>query len=282
MDDMGSVVLTPLVVQSGLACLGVHCLLYVLFAYVLPKGPWSELPSFTAHQVVCLPLMIAFTYAGFSFWFFSDKSNNSGQTDRILGEFADGAVLGQVVLGMMLFWDIPVGLVTPALNDLLMFFHHFGMACMSGVVAGVFSGGRHVGSYYGMFFFGVIEISSMFLAIVDIFHPKHKAWYQYLQQHSYLQTINEACRVLFAVSYLAVRAIYFPYVIATGAAPDFYHVATLPPHEREGVPKGVLYFVIMFAILFSALQMHWGVLVFNQVAKALGLIKSSKKKTKAS
>ena len=48
----------PLAVQAGLTCMGAHLALAPLLAFVLPAGPWTQLPNPTAHQVVCLPLML--------------------------------------------------------------------------------------------------------------------------------------------------------------------------------------------------------------------------------
>jgi len=50
-------ILTPVVLQTGLACIAAQGFFYVLFAYILPKGPWTDMPGFTAHQAVAFPLM---------------------------------------------------------------------------------------------------------------------------------------------------------------------------------------------------------------------------------
>ena len=84
-----------------------------------------------------------------------------------------------------------------------MLVHHFGMLFLSCVPVGVFSQGHSVGSYYASFFFGVIEISTIFLTFVDVFHPKHKAWYNWLQQRKdtslgkLLNAANEAANEMF-------------------------------------------------------------------------------------
>lgn len=279
MDDVVSLIFTPVVVQAGLTCLAAQCLFYVIFLYVLPKGPWTELPGFTAHQAIGFPLMLYLTYEGASAWFWDFKElANAGPLVHILEVQERGKHISEVVLGMMLFWDIPVGLATPALRETLMLVHHIGMGFVSGVGAGVFSNGMSVGSYYTIFFFGVVEFSSVFLALVDLFHPKHKAWFDFLQKEGFgmLRSINEFARVAFAISFIVVRAMYFPYVQVTGALPDFSHVASLPEEERQGVSSGVLWGVFVIGALFSILQMYWGVLVARQIVKALAPSKKKK------
>lgn len=287
MEDLLSQVFTPLVVQSGLICLGAQVLLHGIFAFALPKGPWTNLPSFTAHQVVCLPLMIYISYEGFKAWFGEGYDlADAGSNARIFQVAPRGSHIAQVVFGELLFWDIPLGLLTPALQDTLMLAHHIGMLFVSGIVVGVFSGGHPVGSYYASFFFGVIEFSTVFLSFVDIFHPKQKAWFQWLEQNkgslgNTLRSVNELCRVLFALSYLVLRTFYFPYVTFSVCLQDFWKASELPQDERHGASSISLQAVCVFCLLFTFLQIYWGFLVSRQVTKAVGLLPDKKRKKKA-
>jgi hypothetical protein len=62
---MKSILDDPVIIPLGSAILAVHILLFLLFKYVCPDGPWKVLPSFTAHQVIALVLMTYQTYLGF-------------------------------------------------------------------------------------------------------------------------------------------------------------------------------------------------------------------------
>ena len=125
--------LTEQVLQTGLLSLGVHCLLYCLFAYILPDGPWSKLPSYTAHQAVSLPLMIYVSYQGILAWFFNPQLSEFDTSEaRIKTLTEEGMHIAEFVFGFLLFWDIPVSLMTPVLNDALMMAHHIGMLFISG------------------------------------------------------------------------------------------------------------------------------------------------------
>jgi hypothetical protein len=191
-----------------------------------------------------------------------------------------------MVWGMMVLWDIPVSIFTKSLRDPLMLGHHIGMSFVSGVAAGMFSE-EPVGSYYAPFFFGVIELSSVFLCLVDLFHPKNSAWNEWLRSNKtrighFLLTLNELSRVLFAISYLALRTVTFPYVMFSTCLMDFWEAAILPDEERHGAPSWSLVGVCLLALGFTFLQINWGLLVGRQVGKAVGLfpdksIKGSKR-----
>lgn len=274
----------PLAVQAGLTCMTAHIVLAVLFAFVLPKGPWTALPNSTAHQVVCLPLMIYLVYHGWIAWFSSEQDElyAEGMTGRIFGVSPRGADMSAVVWGMMILWDIPLSLFVPALQNTLMLGHHLGMCFVSGVSMGVFSGGHPIGSYYAAFFYGIVEISSIFLTIVDMFHPKNKEWFEYVNQTTtpvgkMVQTVNELSRVAFAVAFLVLRCGKFPYIMVTTCLADFWTAANVDDAERYGIPRWTLLLVFALCFAFTLLQLNWGVLVGRQVGKAIGLIPDGKK-----
>lgn len=280
--------LPPLAVQVGLSCLAAQVILTGIFAVLLPAGPWTKLPGVTAHQVVCLPLMIYLAFQGFDIWFTQqDDLYAQGMQGRIFGVSPGGADMGAVVWGMMLFWDIPVSFIVPTLQDTLMLAHHVGMLFVSGVSMGVFSNGHPIGSYYASFFFGMIEFSTIFLTIVDLFHPKNKAWHEWLEESKtaaagIARPVNEICRPLFALSYLAMRCGLFPYVMFTTCLVDFAKAAMLKTEEeRHGISSVTLILVCLLCLGFTFLQLNWGILVARQVAKALGFMPSNSKNDKA-
>jgi hypothetical protein len=274
--------LPPLAVQVGLSCLAAQIVLTFLLAVVMPAGPWTKLPGVTAHQLVCLPLMMYLSYRGFVVWFTQQgELDAQGMEGRIFGVSPGGADMGAFVWGMMLFWDIPVSFLVPSLQDTLMLAHHVGMLFVSGVSMGVFSSGHPIGSYYAPFFFGMIEFSSVFLSIVDLFHPNNAAWHTWMEDSKtsvadLARTVNEVCRPLFALSYLAMRCALFPYVMFTTCLMDFWKASMLATEEeKHGISSITLILVCLLCLGFTLLQLNWGVLVAKQVAKAIGLIPNS-------
>lgn len=271
--------LPPLAVKVGLCCLTAQVVFTVLFAAILPAGPWTKLPGLTAHQLVCLPLMMYLAYQGFHVWFKEQETLYAqGMEGRIFGVSPAGADIATFVWGMMLFWDIPVSFVVPSLQDTLMLAHHIGMLFVSGVVVGVFSNGHPIGSYYAAFYFGMVEFSSIFLTVVDLFHPKNKAWHSWLEESdssaaAWARSVNEVLRPVFALSYLAMRCGLFPFVMFSTCLADFWKASMLVTNEeRHGISRFTLIVVCVICLGFTLLQLHWGVLVLRQIAKALGLV----------
>lgn len=66
-----------------------------------------------------------------------------------------------------MLWDIPVGLLSDGMGDPIMHCHHIGFFFVATIALGFYSEGVPLGSAYAPFFFGVIELSSVPLAIVD-------------------------------------------------------------------------------------------------------------------
>jgi hypothetical protein len=67
----------------------------------------------------------------------------------------------------MMIWDIPVGVVSDGMGDLIMHVHHVGTFIVSAIAFGLFSDGTPIGSAYIPFFLGIVELSSIPLAVVD-------------------------------------------------------------------------------------------------------------------
>jgi len=253
----------PIFLKVGATTAGVQVALRLLFASKLvPAGPWQDEPGFTAHQVVCFPLMIFLTYLGWSTWFVDDAAFDTPE-ERIFDSHDTGLLMTKVILATQLAWDIPCGFLVPSLADPLMLAHHVGMATMAVMnLLGFWQ-------FYAVFFYGVIEISGIVLSFVDVFHPKHASWCKWLATAPRLSAFNDAMRAVFYLLYMAVRFVYFPAVIFTGIIPDFLAVVSLPTEMRRGVPFGALAFCPFVGILFSGLQLYWGFLLTKQVRKLL-------------
>ena len=276
-----SLLFTAFTIKVGLSFLACQIFLYTLFSSnVLGDGPWSSMPAFTAHQIVVVPVLLFLSAEGLREWYLQDVP--AAAVDRLL-DMRNGHLF-EFVLGMMIFWDIPTGLLTPALFDLPMVLHHLGMCATAAIAMGALSGAQHqpVMGYYAPFFFGMIELSSIPLIIVDLFHPKHKEWHAYLTSDSaptWVGKFNEMARILFAVSFFLMRTLWFPYVTFTGVIPDVLEVAAMAPEERDNISLAPLYTIATLNILFSALQFYWGLLLMRQVLKLFQAPRPEKDKT---
>jgi hypothetical protein len=307
----------PILLPYGCACLIAHIVLYILFKYVFYRGPWTDVPSFTAHQVIAFFLMIQWTVIGFqnlsdaAAASSSSSSSSSSELDyqrttassfsssnalydgyRVLRRFPAGIDMAQRSMGALWIWDIPISVFSKDMGgsfDLLMHAHHMGMLLITCIVLGVLSfdyyptqygdgggvgGGWPVASSYAPVFLGVIELSSIPLQIVDLFHPKKApGWCDYMQKSPFLSTVNELARTSFAVLFLAVRGIYFPYMIVTTVLPEcwialtgLWYSTSAPTPPPICLPIAM---ILIFAMAFTSLQLHWATLVVKQIVKAI-------------
>ncbi|KAL7447459.1 hypothetical protein ACHAXM_010776 [Skeletonema potamos] len=293
--------LTPLATLIGITCLITQIYLTLLLTKrIFPRkwhGPWNDLPGFTAHQLISLPLMCILTYCGMKDWFFNPNKDvighNDTSYDRVFGTTNVNDIPLAIGSGAILIWDTPTGLLVPALQDPLMLFHHVGMFLVGATMSGAFSHGKMIGYYYASYYFGVIEISSIPLSYVDVFHPKYKFYFEWLHSEKnasrtmmkVLDGVNELCRIVFAVTFLIFRGLYFPYVTFGHTIPDLWYAYNDETKQLpDGVPMWTGYFLIGFVSLFALLQFYWGTLILKQIHKMVFHGDSSdvggKKKTK--
>ena len=103
-----------------------------------------------------------------------------------------------------------------------------------------------------------------------VFHPKQKVWYDYMMQSSnnnknILQTLNEVSRVSFAILFVILRMVLFPYVaIYVGVLPDCIKAIKERPEFTTPLTA-----IATFSVLFTCMQLYWGSLVVKQILKAL-------------
>ena len=243
---------------TGLVCLGSHLTGVLLFKHVLPEGTWRRHPQFLAHQMVALPLMLVCTYIGCAAWFLPSPEESAAASTvngRVHGVTVNGELLARVVIGAQLFWDIPTTALVPALYSRLMMGHHVGMTIIA-IVCSITPWVHH----YVPFFAGVIEISAVPLVIVDIFHPTRYG--EVADGSAVLGAINMACRVLFALLFLLVRGLYFPYVMC-GVLKDMVAVM------MQGTEIVAPMITVVCGVSMTLLQLYWGTLIVKQLKKLL-------------
>jgi TLC domain len=273
----------PLILRLALVNLVGVAVLTLLFKYSPVEGPWKSTALFSAKQVITIGLMVYQTYYGFLYW--SQEAYNYKKSPPHVLVIQDqhgwegGLFLSRVVLGALL-QDIPVGAITGSVDN-LMHMHHLGMFLVATISLGFWSTPiTPLLTRYTPFFFGVIELSSIPLAIVDVFHPrKQPEWHHFQSKHKAVEIINDISRTSFAFMYVVIRLIYFPQVIFKQVIPDGWN--KLQQEENEPY-KLAISIVLIFSTLFTLLQLYWGTLVLRQIAKAVkvGPPQEDKKKAK--
>lgn len=246
----------PLILPIAAACMIAQLVLTLLFSKAAGEGPWKETAVFSAKQVIVVFMMLLQTYYGFILFF--DKSATPASLEE------GGIFMGRLVLGGLL-QDIPTGILSGHV-DALMHAHHAGMFSVATLCMGYWSNGIPIMAPFGPFFFGVIELSSIPLAIVDMFHPKKQPeWYRYHLEHPSLVKLNELARYGFALLYMIMRMGYFPYVALGQVIPLGLEQLKDPEYEHA---KGPVISMLVFSGLFTLLQLYWGTLIIKQIKKA--------------
>ena len=95
---------------------------------------------------------------------------------------------------------------------------------------------------------------------------EYSAW---LEGAPVTRALNDAVRALFVLSYMVVRALYFPYVVWGCYVPDMRAVLLLPLAQRKGQSDGALWLPVFLGTAFSLLQLWWGTLLVKQLRKMM-------------
>ena len=110
-------------------------------------------------------------------------------------------------------------------------------------------------------------INNFSIAIVDFFHPKH--FEALTKNNPILSKINEVARILFAMLFILMRALYFPYIYATMLVPDIFDLLSKQPFLVNKQKANMLWIILGSSTALTMLQLYWATLVLAQVIKLL-------------
>ena len=249
-----------LAIAVGVGCLALQFVLqWLCTSSLLPDGWWRKQPVFLAHQAIALPLMVYCAVVGTKAWFFpaaADVLTASTFDGRVNGHMEISEFLCAIILGACALWDIPMTF-HKSLYSVASMGHHVGLAVMAVLCM------RPYVQYYVPFFLGVVEISSIPLQFVDLFHPKH--FVELTETYAALAHLNTLSRTLFLISFILLRTFYFPYTMIAGVWPDLYAVLN---SGVRGADFSIALVVSFFSVTFTVLQLYWSYLLLKQVSKA--------------
>jgi len=151
-------------------------------------------------------------------------------------------------------WAIYMGVFR--LNDsLAMILHHFSVICVA-ISGSIFSVGFR---YYFCFFFGVTELSSVPLAIMNMF-KNHPEW------REKMPTVNAIIKLIFSASFFTVRVfMWIPHLSSL-----YWHMFLLGCITESSL---VIFFLILAGICASFLtflQLFWTWKIINGLQKMAG------------
>jgi len=235
-----------------------------IFAVLQPHGPWMEMPGFTAHRIISFATMAYVCYVGGCAWLYPDAellAASSSALTRLQHAHPVGEHLAQVLLGLNVVWDIPCGFLIRSLrersNARLMLIHHLLVVLLAYLAL------LPRFQYYVVVFFGLMEASSAPLALMDLCHPRNVEWAAYARSHALVGAANNASRVVFGVSFLLTRALYFPFVMLSSVLPDLLTLLGMaaPPASKLGLAA-----ILGSSLFLTGLQLHWAGLILRQAA----------------
>jgi len=231
--------------------------LHVVSLFIVPTmhTDVAKSPQLAAHFVVTLVSFVAFAYTGTSLWL----NGSDVPTDTCFADHISGYCAGaeRITLMMMAFqmYEVGLALLVPKLRgpsgDMLI--HH--LATLSLATIG---GGYQYLHFYAPFFFGLTEISSVPLAVMDMFkfYPALKASFP---------ATNEHTRSLFAAIFIVMRLVYWPYVCSEFWMDSIAELSAT--HTKQ--PTWVVMTFLVANIILSGLQFFWVSLIFKGIAKKL-------------
>lgn len=158
-------------------------------------------------------------------------------------------------------WAIPVGIFIVK-ESRTMLVHHIATICVSGISTSSITGFR----YHTPFFFGLIEISSVPLAIVN-YCKDNKQWAE-----TNIPTVSALIKPIFAIMFLSTRVIMW--------TPNIYDVLRncailIWTCESLSTKFGMSVFFVAVVFLTS-LQYYWGVLVVQGLIKIVEQVRVKK------
>lgn len=212
----------------------------------------SKDPGFAAHQACYL---ICMTYCAiYGGWLWANRADSI--KDRVYGYQEGACVLSQFNCAFQVYDLISSLMYETLLKNRDRVGHH--------VVAMILAFWAYHDSlflYYSIFFFGVSEISSVFLTFVDFF--KDFPTLRNPKINPKLAQLNELSRIMFAALFLSIRVVYWPYVSMQFWGDSIDALVT----KTSGYP--VFQFEIVMTMLanigLTLLQFYWGYKVLLQV-----------------
>eukprot|EP00697_Spironema_sp_BW2_P015352 gnl/Spiro4/615_TR350_c0_g1_i1.p1 gnl/Spiro4/615_TR350_c0_g1~~gnl/Spiro4/615_TR350_c0_g1_i1.p1 ORF type:complete len:294 (-),score=69.43 gnl/Spiro4/615_TR350_c0_g1_i1:176-985(-) len=167
-------------------------------------------------------------------------------------------VINHLMVPMMAYqaWNVVLCILNRDLRDPAMLLHHTMVAFLAYLGLGPFL------HFHTIYFFGVAELSNVFLTFVEIF----KYFPQFAKQYP---SLNAWSRSLFGVSFLVLRLLVWPYysvlfwrdalALLSGTFVDAHGVLV-------ECRSAVVVFALMFANIFlTGLQFYWGITIVGYI-----------------
>lgn len=217
-----------------------------------------------AFQLSCVVAIAACACIGVRAWHLGDRRAHtmlpSTATGRLFGYLPEAELLAAVNFTFQ-FWDLGISLLIPEHRTPIMLAHHLAASVVSWC-----SLRYRVLHYYGIFFLGISELSSVFLVFVDLaryFPPIPGTFYD--------QVILRIAAPGFVVCFVVYRVLYW-WPVSWQLFQDVYAV-TIQSNAAEKLRPGktwVLYLYLALNLPLGLLQLYWLTIILQEVQRTLG------------
>ena len=205
-----------------------------------------------AFQMTCFIPLAYVSYYGINTWYFSEHFQSSRTAEeRLFGPVSENVrKIGEVQIAFQA-WDFVISLFNSELNSVEMLLHH----AMTGLLCYWMLTIPYM-AWYGVYFMGVCETSSLPLSVVDFmrFFPDYK------EKYPLMNMINSLSFGAFFVWFRIIKWIQF----SAGAWRDSLHVLKM---KKLPVPRSVVVGVLVLNVFFTALQVVWCGLLLKEAKK---------------
>jgi len=229
-----------------------------------PDPIFSRSSGTTAHSVIAAAFTLFVSVVGVIGWWLAPFSGASSAASRVLTPLGSARWLGAFACGMIGLWDTPTCFAVKELRKPSFILHHFAMAAVGGF------GAWYLPSHYGLFFLGVVELSSFPLCIYeglerayDIASEEDSCAPERCQR---LMKLRDVTQAIATAAFIVVRLYLFTRVTFFQFWPDALSVL---PTLAAGGQKNTIRFLMYSSASFVALQMFW----FGQIVQQIFVAK---------
>eukprot|EP00301_Raphidiophrys_heterophryoidea_P006669 c12667_g3_i1.p1 GENE.c12667_g3_i1~~c12667_g3_i1.p1 ORF type:complete len:313 (-),score=66.01 c12667_g3_i1:108-995(-) len=217
----------------------------------------------TSIEILSIGTVIVFTVYGLLIvgtWPISAKSHQS----RVYAYHRTTATLNHIMLGYQSFTFV-MAFVYKYLCHLDFILHHLAAICVSLISL------RPLFFFYAFYFYGFVEISTIFVSMINIFKVNDELIPAYPTMYNYI-------RILFALCFLTFRiALWLPMCVFFWI--DAVWAVKQKLNENHSPVNLIVY---MFAnIGFTALQMFWASKILKNLLRALAALPPRQRRSSA-
>lgn len=246
----------------------------------------SAIANYTSHTIVAMGLMILVSYIGIVGWYLN-PTIPSPSSSSFAAPATSNAIrmtvlnspstrwLASVIAGMFVMWDVPSSILIKQLRKPDVIVHHVVMTIVAII------GAAKLPMHYGLFYFGVSELSSIPLLVYDqlsFILSNSSVTSSYTendneeegggdsnknQRQLLLTKLRDRFQVIAALSFTIVRAFLFTKVTFCNFLPDvrcaIRNIPSLSSSLLQQYGNKIPYLAFMkwSSIGFASLQLYW-------------------------